>query len=481
MLLWFRNDLRIHDNSALDFACKQGVKEALFMATPSQWKAHQQSPIKIDFILRHVVWLTSELNQLGIKLNVVNVDDFSGQIDYLKQHFPHDDIIANSEVELNEHRRDAQLIQQGFSLTLFESDVIVSKGTVLNKTGEMYKVFTPYKKAWLTKVRELGFDYIARYSSAKSDTEESVAKESTAEKNAAHELSVNNTIAEIKAIYAVKDSSSWPLAITMESDILPLFLAEKMADYALYRDMPAIKGTSGLSPYLAIGAISPRYVLRLIMHRYPDILSSADNPTFTWLNEIIWREFYRHLLFHFPALARGDNFNAKYNHLPWLNNEDYFTAWKTGQTGYPIVDAAMRQLNQTGWMHNRLRMIVASFLTKHLLIDWRWGESYFSETLIDLDLASNNGGWQWSAGTGCDAQPYFRVFNPITQSQKFDPDGTFIRKYLPELSNVPLKYLHFPHEYLQQSENNNYWPAIVEHKSARLKALAFYKANIYFI
>lgn len=493
MLLWFRNDLRIHDNSALDFALKHGVKEALYLATPQQWKAHQQSPVKIDFILRHIIWLTDALYELGIKLNVINVGDFSGQVNYLKTNFPHENIIANSEVELNEHRRDALLLEDGCSLTLFESDVIVSKGAVLNKTGEMYKVFTPFKKAWLTKVKEVGFDYTSRYSPAPLSNVHKQAQEANPNNDVddhanihtsihdsihADNLSaINTTVENIKSTYPVTDSSAWPLAVTMENHVLPQFLATKMIDYAEYRDIPSIKGTSGLSPYFAIGAISPRYVLMLIIQRFPDILSSYDNPSFTWLNELVWREFYRHLLFHFPELAKGHNFNNKYNQLPWQNNRDYFSAWKAGKTGYPIVDAAMRQLNQTGWMHNRLRMIVASFLTKHLLIDWRWGERYFNETLIDSDLAANNGGWQWSAGTGCDAQPYFRVFNPITQSQKFDPDGTFIRKYLPELDNVPLKYLHLPQVYLAQQKSNDYWPAIVEHKTARLKALDFYKAN----
>ena len=476
MLLWFRNDLRVHDNRALDFALKNGVKKAIYMATPTQWHKHQQAPIKIDFILRHVLCLNHALAELGIELIVVDVDDFSGQMDYLKAHYLNENIIANSEVELNEHRRDVTLIEQGIKLSLFESDVVLNKGLVLNKTGEMYKVFTPFKKAWLAKVREVGFDYTAR-DQRLSYIDENISTNHIEANQTNLQDPIALSIDEIKKRYGVKSSKAWPLAVTVERQVLPEFLKNKMADYALYRDMPGIKGTSGLSPYFAIGAISPCYVLILILQRFPDLLSSSDSPRFTWLNELIWREFYRNLLFHFPELCKGSNFNAKYDHLPWLNTADHFSAWKSGKTGYPIVDAAMRQLNQTGWMHNRLRMIVASFLTKHLLVDWRWGETYFSETLIDADLAANNGGWQWSAGTGCDAQPYFRVFNPITQSQKFDPDGSFIRKYLPELDNVPLKQLHFPHTYLAQANINNYWPAIVEHKAARLQALDFYKAH----
>jgi deoxyribodipyrimidine photo-lyase len=213
----------------------------------------------------------------------------------------------------------------------------------------------------------------------------------------------------------------------------------------------------------------------LLLQRHPDILHASDSGHFVWLNELIWRDFYRHLLYHFPRLSQEQNFNQKYNSMQWLNNKSHFSLWCQGQTGYPIVDAAMRQLNQTGWMHNRLRMIVASFLTKHLLIDWRWGERYFMSKLIDGDLAANNGGWQWAASTGCDAQPYFRIFNPIRQSERFDLKGAFIRKYLPELKDVPDNKIHFPHDFIEASAMQCYWPAMVDHKAARARALAFYK------
>ncbi len=192
---------------------------------------------------------------------------------------------------------------------------------------------------------------------------------------------------------------------------------------------------------------------------------------------MIWREFYRHLIVAYPKLCKGVNFNEKYNSLDWRDDNADFKAWCEGKTGYPLVDAAMRQLLETGWMHNRLRMVVASFLTKHLLIDWRKGERFFIEHLIDGDLASNNGGWQWAASTGCDAQPYFRIFNPITQSKRFDPKGEFIRKYIPELSDVPDKHIHFPHDFIANTKSLScgYWPAIVDHKAARERALSAFK------
>jgi len=311
----------------------------------------------------------------------------------------------------------------------------------------MFKVFSPFKKAWLEYIKQTGVGYFA-----KPQIDEVKISDSDTGK-----------------------SSSWPLVTDIEKHVIPTFFEDKLSAYKDQRDFPNIKGTSGLSPYLAIGALSPRYLMILLLNKHPDILYATETQEFSWLNELIWRDFYRHLMFHQPRLCKHQSFNEKYQNTQWPNQQKLFDAWCQGKTGYPIVDAAMRQLNTTGWMHNRLRMIVASFLTKHLLVDWRWGEKYFMNQLIDGDLAANNGGWQWAASTGCDAQPYFRIFNPILQSQKFDPDGEFIRKYLPQLSDVPNKEIHFPHQYLSKQSEHEYWPAIVEHKQARLMALEFYK------
>lgn len=473
MLLWFRNDLRTHDNPALHF-CLNAVDDlklsgsdisckAVFFISEKQWREHHWSPIKIDFIKRHAYSLIAELAKLNIELDIIEVPDFSAQITYLSDYcheYNISSVIANSEVEINEQLRDKNCIEFGIPLTLFEADVIVPKGKVLNKSGEMYKVFTPFKKAWLTYVRQYGFEYLGR-TEIRQQVE---VLDDSISVNYDEIISTSNTL-----------SNHWPLASIVEQDVLPHFIQDKLSLYNEHRDIPSIKGTSGLSPYLAIGAISPRYLLTLLLNDFPDILLASDSPKFTWLNELIWREFYRNLLFHSPKLCKHKCFNEKYQSVNWHNNIDYFKAWCEGRTGYPLVDAAMRQLNQTGWMHNRLRMVVASFLTKHLLIDWRWGEQYFMEHLIDGDLAANNGGWQWAASTGCDAQPYFRIFNPIRQSERFDPKGHFIRKYLPELQEIPDKEIHFPHSFISKNKINAYWPAIVEHKEARLQALAFYK------
>lgn len=461
MILWFRSDLRCHDNPAIQRALELGVKQAFFIATPKQWQEHHLSAIKIDLILRHVELLKEQLITYGIALTLIEVDDYNEQVKWLKNYCDKNNvehIIANRELEINECKRDDKLQKLGITLTLFECDVIVPKGKILNKSGDMFKVFTPFKKAWLNYIKDIGFEYIEKAQMSQ------------------YAVQYINHV-DTEQTRCITTSSQWPLANTVEADIIPNFLSYKIADYATDRDIPSIKGTSGLSAYLAIGAISSRYLLRLLINRYPDILSAQPEAEFTWLNELIWREFYRHLMFSFPDICKGQNFHKKYDALIWSNNSAHFLAWQQGKTGYPIVDAAMLQLKKTGWMHNRLRMIVASFLTKHLLIDWRLGESYFMENLIDGDLAANNGGWQWSAGTGCDAQPYFRIFNPITQSKKFDPDGYFIRKYIPELSDVPNKFIHFPHDYLIDKKHD-YWPAIVEHKAAREKALSTYQAAL---
>lgn len=460
MLLWFRNDVRIHDNPALHYFLSKltpGEKgKALFFVSEQQWKNHDWSDIKIDFIKRHIYSLVAPLTELNIELDIVYVDNFNDQIaylsDYCRQHQV-EEVVANSELEVNELERDQACLARGLPLTLLEADVIVPKGKVLNQSGQMFKVFTPFKRAWLKYVKAHGFKYLGKINNQTVDDK------------------------EYRDADDITDNASkiWPLAPFVEQHVIPHFLSDKISLYAEQRDVPSIKGTSGLSPYLAIGAISPRYLLTLLINKYPDILNATDSPSFSWLNELIWREFYRHLIFHQPNLCKHQCFNVKYQQTVWPNNADYFKAWCDGKTGYPLVDAAMRQLNQTGWMHNRLRMVVASFLTKHLLIDWRWGEKYFMQHLIDGDLAANNGGWQWAASTGCDAQPYFRIFNPIRQSERFDPNGDFIRKCIPELANIPGKEIHFPHRYIAKNNLDVYWPAIVEHKQARELALAFYK------
>ncbi len=475
-LLWFRNDIRIIDNPALEQAMQHGVCKAIFIATPKQWQQHDWAPIKVDFLKRHVRLLAKQLAALGIDLVVVQVDDFAAQIDYLKQFCQQhhiNKIFANQELEVNEVLRDKTLQDHGakhdLRFTLFEADVFVPKGEVLNKQGQAYKVFTPFSKALLTHLRQHGFELANdSNSNALARTQQSTSNQDN--------LAQQSTGCDYDWHYKQKDSSAWPLANQYIESTLSRFLSKDIHRYGDRRDIPSEEGTSKISPYLAIGAISPKYLLKRLMLTFPDILQGSPQQPSIWLNELIWREFYRNLLFHFPNLCRHYNYNETYNRLNWVNDLAQFEAWCQGKTGYPIVDAAMRQLVQTGWMHNRLRMITASFLTKHLLIDWRWGEQFFMQHLIDGDLASNNGGWQWAASTGCDAQPYFRIFNPINQSKRFDPSGAFIRTYIPELAKVKTKEIHFPAKADREQKPCQYCLAIVDHKAARARALDRFKA-----
>ncbi|WP_394176944.1 deoxyribodipyrimidine photo-lyase [Thalassotalea litorea] len=475
MLYWLRNDLRVHDNPALTKALQQGCCDAVFLSCDAQWRQHHQSPIQRDFIYRHLILLAKQLATLGMRFHFIEVSDFSGQISWVKEWSEQQhkqkksaQIFAIAELELNEVSRDQELLNQGVVLDLSEADVIIPKGQVVTAEGNMYRVFTPFKRAWIKQLLNQGFECLANPVPAHQEVLPGTL--STTNQEAIEQITRCRQDCE-------QSSEAWPDAELIMSGTLSNWIDDTIQDYSQGRDFPALPATSKLSPCLSIGAISPRLILRLLMQSHPLVVEQQQSSAFVWLNELIWREFYRHLLFQYPDLIKGRNFNRQYDALQWRNDTEEFALWCQGKTGYPLVDAAMRQLNQTGWMHNRLRMVVASFLTKDLLIDWRWGEQYFMEQLIDGDFAANNGGWQWAASTGCDAQPYFRIFNPIRQSQNFDPSGEFIRTYLPELAQVPDRHIHFPHQYLIDNNCESlYGSAIVDHKQARALTLAAYKA-----
>ena len=482
-LLWIRRDLRSFDNPALIQAVQSGCRYALYISTPKQWHLHHDAPIKLDFMRRHLLEMGRHLTQYGIELVHVSVADFNEQQDCLIN-FCHDHqiehVFANSEPEFNEQQRDKALLDSGLNITFYDCDVIASRGRILNQSGEMFKVFTPFKKAWLKHIRESGAECIG-WPKVPDNLPQShiiFAEQKLAllsQQLNSFDADENQSEEDCHSSPSSL-SSQWPLADELMEKVVPHFLDDKVGVYSETRDFPGIKGTSGLSPYLAIGALSARTLYQQLLHRYPQLIEDVNHPAFCWLNELIWRDFYKHLLFHYPKLSKCSPFQPKYAHTKWPGERVHFEAWTRGETGYPLVDAAMKQLIKTGWMHNRLRMVVASFLTKHLLVDWRLGEQFFMEHLIDGDFTANNGGWQWAASTGCDAQPYFRVFNPILQSQRFDPNGDFIRRYIPELKEIPNKYIHFPHEYMvQQGLTDIYCSPLVEHKAARLRAIAFYK------
>ncbi|QSX34568.1 deoxyribodipyrimidine photo-lyase [Shewanella avicenniae] len=458
--IWFRQDLRVSDNQALHAAAKMARQQqlplkAVYIETPLQWQQHDVGTRQLDFIQRHLNCLQQSLAALGVELELWHCDDFNGVQQLWQSRMQQHDIaaiFAGREPELNELRRDQALIEAGLPLNLTDEHCILAPGTVVNQNGEMYRVFTPFFKRWREIASAQQFQPV----------------------KAPVPLGPALSVAEpISFSVATGDSELWRAGEGEAKQLLQQFVANHAADYKQQRDFPALDGTSSLSPYLAIGVISPRQCLATLLAQFPEALVDDTSPGRCWLSELVWREFYRHLLQAYPNLSMGANFNPLGAQIAWRDDQQAFDAWCEGRTGYPIVDAAMRQLNRTGWMHNRLRMITASFLTKHLLIDWHRGERWFRRQLLDGDLAANNGGWQWSAGTGCDAQPYFRIFNPMTQSEKFDPDASFIRKYVPEVRDWPLKQIHHPESRVNGHlfAVSDYPTPIVDHSAARERAL----------
>lgn len=439
-LVWFRKDLRIYDNPALYHACRQGTVTAVYFVTPQQWQVHNLAPIQADFIEASLNSLSQSLAQLGINLLIEEVADFAqipACLQVLTERYRVHTIHANSEPEINEIERDNAVLNSGLPLRLYPGDCLLEPGSVLTKQGKMYKVFSAFRNAWMVQIKQLDITPLAQPAAVAAPLK-------------ATAVAIN---------YPKKSSAAFPATESQARQRLTDFITGDITLYKQQRDFPGLDATSHLSAYLATGVISAKNCVYRVLQAFPYALDDRSSGAYSWINEIVWREFYRHLMIANPGLCKGRNYNKLADAIAWDNNSGYFQCWCQGRTGYGLVDAAMRQLNTTGWMHNRLRMITASFLTKHLLIDWRWGETYFMRHLIDGDLASNNGGWQWAASTGCDAQPYFRIFNPILQSQKFDPKGKFIRKYVKELSDCDDKKIHFPVN------------GLVEHRAARFNAL----------
>ncbi|MCX7133314.1 deoxyribodipyrimidine photo-lyase [Aeromonas sp.] len=467
-LVWFRNDLRLADNPALRHVCAEmGEVAALFVISPTQWRQHKMAPIRQRFMLAQVDALGRELAALGIQLHLLRVETFAElpvALATLTRELGVTHLYANQAIELDEQRRDhavtAALAEQETSCHWLNGCCVLPPGRVLTGAGEMFKVFTPFSRAWLKALEEDGF-VIHRPPAPRG--------EPLPWQPLADRAFVDADLGE------VTPDPRWPVGEAEALRRLHAFLEQAVLDYGETRDFPAQAGTSILSPYLAAGIISPRQCVGALQQRLGYRPQSKAQPGFVWLNELVWREFYRHLLVLVPTLSMNLPFKPETAALPWGWDPATLAAWCEGRTGYPIVDAAMRCLNATGWMHNRLRMIVASFLTKDLHIHWRLGEDYFMSQLIDGDLAANNGGWQWAAGTGADAAPYFRVFNPTTQGQRFDPQGDFIRTWVTELADVPVAYVHQPHDWLRLKGGRGYPAPMVDHAVARVRAIEMFR------
>lgn len=467
ILVWFRRDLRTLDHTALKAALDSGQPVvACFIATPEQWREHHMAPMQADLIARRLEYLNDELESLNVPFLYKEVPSFSDCTEVISEWaktLEATSVMANIHYEVNERELDAQvseaLASHDIDLELFHDKCVHPPTTVLNKQGEYFKVFTPFKRAWLTQFQ---------MPAVTKPQEQAPLSSKLLEQLEPIRFSSDFTFS-----YPRESSEDWFASTNDVLKQLREFARERSDAYKEERDFPAIDGTSQLSPYLAIGALSPRQcIARLYAENQQNDLTEGKA---TWLSEIIWREFYQHLLVFEPKLVKGKGFIDWEDKIQWSYDEQAFERWKAGATGYPIVDAAMRQLNQTGWMHNRLRMVVASFLTKDLHIDWRWGEAYFMSKLVDGDFAANNGGWQWSASTGCDGQPYFRIFNPISQGEKFDSDGQFVRHWVPEIKSVPNKYIHKPWTW-EGFSLLEYHKPMVDHKTEREITLRLFKS-----
>lgn len=419
-VFWFRRDLRLQDNAGLYHALKENmdVVPIFIFDTIILDKLEDKADRRVEFIHHSLTGIQGQLAELGSSLSVFH----GNPVEIFKSLQPKA-VYANHDYEPYSLKRDEEvkniLFQKGIDFKTYKDQVIFEKDEVIKDDGKPYTIFTPYSRKWKTL---LNASHLKNYPTEKNF----------------------DSLKKIKSIPlpSLQDIGFEATETIFPERLIKLSVVEK---YDQQRNFPAVAGTTKLSVHLRFGTVSIRKLVQL-----------AQKKNEAWLNELIWREFYHAILWHFPYVATKA-FKPAYDKIEWRNNEKEFYAWCEGNTGYPMVDAGMRELNATGFMHNRVRMIVASFLTKHLLIDWRWGEAYFAHKLLDFDLAANNGGWQWAAGCGCDAAPYFRVFNPTLQTEKFDPKFEYIKKWIPEFGT------------------EKYPPPIVVHKFARDRVLEVYK------
>ena len=482
-LMWFRRDLRVDDNAALYHAlksCRQVF--CLFVFDTGILDTLPRADRRVEFIRESLVDLSGQLAALGQTHGVTGVNlivqhaEAANALLATASELAAQAVFINHDYEPLALQRDAAiqtiLAARGIALHSFKDHVIFERQEVLTLGGKPYTVFTPYKNAWLKKVTgEVGTPYLKPYPTRQYG-----------EALASPPPDFRQAVPTLQALGFEKTNLSELKIPTGASggDALLVEFLTRISGYRDTRDFPAVKGPSYLGVHLRFGTVSIRYLAALALAAQ----QQGDEGATTWLSELIWRDFYAQILSNFPHAA-VQAFKPEYDRIDWVQGDEattLFQAWCEGRTGYPLVDAAMAQINQTGYMHNRLRMVTASFLVKDLGLDWRWGERYFAEKLNDFDLSSNNGGWQWAASSGCDAQPYFRIFNPTSQSEKFDTDGKFIRRYLPVLSQLASKALHSPWTTspIELSAagvelGKNYPYPIVQHSEARALTLQRYE------
>jgi deoxyribodipyrimidine photo-lyase len=466
-LLWLRTDLRVHDNSALAAAMAAGPTLALFLLSPGQWQAHDDAPSKVDFWLRNLSELSRELGALNVPLLMRQADHWSAApqvIAELCQQLQIAAVQVNEEYGVHESRRDQAVAQAldalGINFRSHLDQLLFRPGSVLTKSGGYFQVYSQFRKVCYQRLHS-ALPALIRRPAAQAP------------------LPIASDPIPVAVPGFTPPAASlrqlWPAGEQEAHRRLLAFADEQINYYQSERDLPSKLGTSRLSAYLAAGVLSPRQCLHAALHANRGEFDSGNNGIATWINELLWREFYKHILVGYPRVSMHRAFRLDTDTLAWRQAPDELAAWQQGRSGFPLIDAAMRQLLATGWMHNRLRMVVAMFLTKNLLIDWREGERFFMRHLIDGDLAANNGGWQWSASTGSDSAPYFRLFNPLSQSQRFDPDGRFIRHWLPELTGLNDKNIHNPADMGGLFGVVDYPRPMVDLGSSRARALAAFK------
>ncbi|MGI9277521.1 MAG: deoxyribodipyrimidine photo-lyase [Endozoicomonas sp.] len=466
-LVWLRSDLRVSDNKALYNASLEGPVVCVFLLCPEQWREHGDGANKLFFFLKHLKHLESSLLKLNIPVIVRYVDWFAGcpkELLKLARELDCQGIWFNDQYGLNEQNRDINVehlfLQQGFQCHRFTDQILFRPGSLLNGKGEYFKVFTPFRKHLYKQLSPNSIQPLPQ-----------PAKQSQQQIKTASD----NNYAELYTPTATYIDRYWPVGEQAAQKRLQSFIFGHAQQYEESRDYPSLDGTSSLSPWLNVGAISIRQCFYDAFMANDGVLDTGNPGLVCWMSELIWREFYKHILSGFPRLSMGRAFKEETDRLPWIQNNAHYEAWKNGRTGIPIVDAAMKQLVQTGWMHNRLRMVTAMFLSKNLMLDWRLGERFFMEHLIDGDLAANNGGWQWSSSTGTDAAPYFRMFNPESQSRKFDESGAFIRQWLPELSGLDNKSIHAPSA-AAENIHLDYPEPVIDLKASRARVLGAFKS-----
>jgi deoxyribodipyrimidine photo-lyase len=486
---YFKCDIRTKDNHALHLASEKAKSKGvpligLFIVSPQDWQAHVTSAVRVDFVLRTLEVLKQDLAALDIPLYVETVEKrkkIPARIMELCEKWGTSHVYCNTEYEVDELRREATLtrecLERKISFNVAPDTCVVEPGKLMSGAGSQMSVYTPWFRRWCAYLNANPGN-LEEFSAPGQNP--SSARESFKElfDCPIPEAPENKRLtSEEKQRF----KNMWPPGEHEAHLRLDKFRLQKMNKYSEQRNFPAANATSILSAHLAAGTLVARTCIRAAQAANTTMkLDGGLEAMKSWISEVAWRDFYKHVLVHWPFVCMNKSFKPEYTNIEWEYNDEQFEKWTQGKTGFPIVDAAMRQLNYTGYMHNRCRMIVACFLAKDLLIDWRMGERYFMERLIDGDFASNNGGWGFSASTGVDPQPYFRIFNPLLQSEKFDLDGEYIRKWVPELKDVRGKAIHDPYGRGSEAlaKKNGYPKQIVDHKFVRDRALSRYKAGL---